>query len=72
MSGKKTILHTSDNEHWYKDSFEPIRDDKHIITIEFSKKNIRIDLNDEEDLVISITNPDCEIYDIINKLNQNQ
>ena len=40
---------------------------QHVITLEFSKRNIRIDLNDDEDLVISIVNP-CEIYDVLSKI----
>jgi len=57
-----TILLTKDCEHWYKDSSE------NVITLEFSKENIRIDLNDDQDLVISIVNPNCEIYDVLSKL----
>ena len=73
MSTKSTILLTDDNEHWYNDGSEPLtgvneKPYKDVITMEFSKKNIRIDLNDDEDLVISIVNPNCEIYDILSKL----
>lgn len=68
MSTKNTILLTNDNEHWYSD-LEPLTvdADRHVITLEFSKRNIRIDLNDDEDLVISIVNP-CEIYDVLSKI----
>lgn len=73
MSTKSTILLTNDNEHWYNDCSEPLtgideKPHKDVITLEFSKRNIRIDLNDSEDLVISIVNPNCEIYDILSKL----
>ncbi len=73
MSTKSTILLTDDNEHWYNDYSEPLtnideKPHKNVITLEFSKKNIRIDLNDDEDLVISIINPNCEIYDVLSKL----
>jgi len=74
MSTKSTILLTDDaNEHWYSDCSEPLsglndNSRKDVITLEFSKKNIRIDLNDSEDLVVSITNPDSEIYKVFSKL----
>jgi hypothetical protein len=73
MSTKNTILLTNDNEHWYNDCSEPLTplnssSYKDAITLEFSKKNIRVDMNDEEDLVITITNPDCEIYELLTKL----
>ena len=73
MSSKSTILLTNDNEHWYNDCSEPLtafgeKPYKDAITLEFSKQNIRIDLNDDEDLVISIINPKCEIYDVLSKL----
>src|SRR5690606_19488723 len=73
MSSRSTILLTRDGEHWYNDCSEPLtgideKPYKNVITLEFSKKNIRIDLNDNEDLVISIINPNCEIYDVLSKL----
>jgi hypothetical protein len=73
MSTKSTILLTNNKEHWYNDCSEPLtganeKPYKDVITLEFSKKNIRIDLNDDEDLVISIVNPNCEIYDVLSKL----
>lgn len=76
MSSKSTILYTKDsNEHWYRDSSEPLTPfgqapRKDAIILEFSKKNIRIDLNDSDDLVFTIINPNCEIYDIISQLNK--
>lgn len=36
--------------------------------MEFSKKNIRIESNNEDCLAISIINPDCEIYDMLLKI----
>jgi len=73
MSTRTTIILTNDNEHWYNDGSEPLtgineNTYKDVITLEFSKKNIRIDLNDDEDLVISIINPNCEIYEVFSKL----
>ena len=70
MSSKSTIILTNDNEHWYKESSEILSDNpyRYAITLEFSKKNIRIDLNDEEDLVISIINPESEIHKVISNL----
>ena len=60
---------TDQDEHWYSDCLEPTEmPHKDVITLEFSKKNIRIDLNDKDDLVISIINPNCEIYNIISKI----
>jgi hypothetical protein len=72
MSTKSSIILTNDNEHWYKDCAEPLSSNpyKNAITLEFSKKNIRVDLNDEEDLVITVTNPDCEIYKILSDLDK--
>jgi hypothetical protein len=74
MSSISTIILTNDNEHWFNDCSEPLTKlgEKHkdAITLEFSKKNIRIDLNDDDDLVITIINPNCEIYDIINNINK--
>lgn len=69
MSTKSTIVLTSDNEHWYDDCSDQHVDAsgqrQNAITMEFDKSNIRIDLNDESDLVITITNPDCDLYKII-------
>lgn len=72
MSTKSSILLTSDNEHWFTDCSEPLttfpKPYKDVITLEFSKKNIRVDANDNDDLIISITNPNCEIYDVLSDL----
>ena len=61
MSTKSTILLTKDNEHWYRDGTE--------ITLEFSKRNVWVDLNDDEDIIITVTNPDCKIYEVLGDLN---
>ena len=69
MSTRSTIILTDQDEHWYSDCSEPTEmPHKDVITLEFSKKNIRIDLNDKDDLVISIINPNYEIYNIISKI----
>jgi hypothetical protein len=68
MSTTSTIILTKHNEHWYQDSSEPLNSNNDAITLEFSKKNIRIDLNDDEDLIITITNPNSDIYSIISNL----
>ena len=72
MSTKNSILYTDDhNEHWFSDCSEPLYEsNKNAITMEFSKSNIRIESNDDNFLIITIINPDCELYDIISKINQ--
>lgn len=67
MSTKSTILLTRDNEHWYHDCSESLSDDPYsdAIVLEFSKDNIRIDVNDYNFLILTIINPDCDIYGII-------
>jgi hypothetical protein len=69
MSTKSTIILTNDNEHWYNDCSEPItkvgEPYKDAIVMVFDKKNIRIDCNDDDSLVITLTNPNSEIYDFI-------
>ena len=72
MSTKTSILLTNDHEHWYHDcsemlSNEPYRD---AIVLEFDKKNIRIDVNDEDDLIITLINPDSKIYKIIDEMSK--
>lgn len=74
MSTKSTIFLTEDNEHCYTDCNEPVtKDGKWIgdeMTMEISKENIRIDANDSQDLIITFTNPESEIYKLISKLKQ--
>lgn len=61
MSTKSTILLTKDNEHWYRDGTE--------ITLELSKRNVHVDLNDDEEIIITVTNPNSEIYQVLADLN---
>jgi hypothetical protein len=70
MSTKSSIILTNDNEHWYTDCSEPLAKNPYMdaITLEFSKRNVRVDLNDKEDIVITVTNPDCEIYKVLSDL----
>lgn len=70
MSAKNTLFLTSDNEHWYEDSNEMLDESKYAITLEFSKENIRVDCNDDNDLVITVTNPNSELHSILSHLNQ--
>lgn len=66
MSTKSSIILTNDNEHWYSDCSEYTESGEFILTLEFSKENIRIELNDDHDLVISIIK-DCELLQTIKK-----
>ena len=70
MSTKSSIILTNDNEHWYNDCSEPLAENPYrdAITLEFSKRNVRVDLNDKEYIVITVTNPDCEIYKVLSDL----
>lgn len=72
MSSKSSILLTKDNEHWYSDSSERLEKlDGTIvdaITLEFSKENIRIDINDQEDLVFTLVNPNAEVFEFLSQL----
>lgn len=70
MSSNRTIILTSDDEHWFSDCSEPLSRDqfKDAITLEFSKKNVRLDVNNDDEIIITITNPNCEIYDIFSDL----
>ena len=70
MSTKSTILLTNDDEHWYNDSSEPLSSSKEVITLEFSKKNIRIDFDDDEKISISIINPDSELYKALSEISK--
>ena len=66
MSSKSTIFLSGMNEHFYFDRSEPLQVEpyREVITLEFSKENIRVDVNDDEDLIISLTNPSSEIYEL--------
>lgn len=75
MSSKGTLFLTNDyNEHCYTDCSEYYKNDQggvsDSITIEFSKENIRVDANDNEDLVITITNVNSEIYKIFEQISK--
>ena len=66
MSTKSTIILTdSNNEHIFFDSQSVFstKNEKYAeeISFEFSKKNIRIDINDNEDLCFSL-DKNSEIY----------
>ena len=62
MSTKSTIFLTWEDEHWFEDCAEPLNDSCNAITLDFNKANIRIDCNDDNSLIITIINPDCELY----------
>jgi len=66
MSTKSTIMLNRENEHWFSDCSEPLNDSCNAITLEFNKSNIRIDCNDDDSLIITIINPECELYKLIN------
>ena len=66
MSTKSTIFLTYEDEHWFSDCGEILQGEHNAITLEFNKQNIRIDCNDEECLVITITNPHCDLYHLFN------
>ena len=75
MSSRNTIFLTDDNEHAFFDCSEPLGETQNstyndALTIEFDKQNIRIDLNDKEDLVITITNPNSDLYKIFRNLDK--
>lgn len=69
MSSKSTIILTNDDEHWYKEGNEYLGSNgSRAIVMEFDKKNIRVDLNDKDSLVITLINPDSEIYKLVRDL----
>jgi len=74
MSTKSTIFLSNDyDEHWYNEHSEPLQGwpiYKDAITLEFSKANIRVDENDDDSLIITITNPNCELYNLIKNINK--
>ena len=75
MSTKSTIFYTNDfDEHCYEDCAEPHTNKeglrKDAISIEFDKKNIRIDANDDDCLCITITNVDSDLYKIFERLGE--
>jgi hypothetical protein len=66
---EKSILLTSDDEHWYTDIIEPLpsKYNKNAMTLQFSKKNVEIDIT-EEKIYIKIVNANCDIYKILSDL----
>ena len=76
MSSKNTLFLTEDNEHAYLDCSEQYPDkngdSQDALTIEFDKKNIRIDMNNEGELVLTIINVDSDLYKIMSKLKDNE
>ncbi len=72
MSSKSTITLTGDNEHIYHDCNDPVYDgEKWIgdkIFIELDKKHTTIECNDEDALIISLDDPNSEIYKLIQSL----
>lgn len=66
MSSKSSYFLTDRNEHAFSDCLEPVEDSSgqwvgDAITLEFSKRNIRIEQNDEQDLIITL-NWDSELF----------
>ena len=77
MSSKNTIFLTNDhNEHCYFDCSEQSEDYtgviQDVITIEFSKENIRLDSNNDSELVLTITNVDSEIHKVFSKVTEKE
>lgn len=75
MSTRSTIIHTKEQEHWFFDSSEvlnkPTDPRKNAISIEFSKKNVRIDsVEGEESVCLTITNCESEIYKLFEELSK--
>lgn len=70
MSTKSSIILTKDNEHWYEEfsQIDPVTGDPEII-LEFDKKNIEIDTDNNNDLIL-ILKPGCELYQIIKRIRQ--
>ena len=72
MSSKATIFLTNDNEHCYFECNEQITTkegkNKSAIVVEFDKKNISVDYENETDLVLTINNPDSDLYKIFENI----
>ena len=74
MSSKGHFLITNDfNEEFYEDVSEQYKTEQHehgasAITLEFSKENIRVDANDKDYLVLTITNVNSELYKIFEQI----
>ena len=74
MSTISTLFLTKDNEHFYQELGYPIYKDGKIVgyplVLEMDKENIKIVSNDDESLVIEITNPDSELYKHLMKMKE--
>ena len=70
MSTKETIILTDENEHWFFDCAEPLAMNKDAMTLEFSSKNIRLEQCNKDYIVLTITNPNCEIYKVLLELHK--
>ena len=74
MSSKSTLFLTKDNEHFYNDGNEPhYKNGKWIgdtLVLEMCKENINILINNNEDLVIEIINPESELYKNMMKMRE--
>lgn len=69
MSTKSTLFLTNDfNEECFKETEPFLKGQADFITIEFDKQNIRIERNNERDLILTITNPNAEIYKIFEQI----
>lgn len=73
MSSKSTIYDTNDHaeEAFFDGNAQMVNKYglvKDEITLSFDKENIRVDRNNEAELIFSITNPDSEIYKIFERL----
>lgn len=72
MSSRSSYFLTCDrNEHAYSDCFEPVEDVNgqyvgDAITLEFSKSNIRIELSDEQYMVLTL-NVDSDLFRTIKR-----
>lgn len=69
MSTKSSIILTNDNEHWYVELSQLDAMGEPDIILEFDKKNIKIDTDDSDDLIL-ILKPGCELYNIIKRIKQ--
>ena len=67
MSTKSSIFLTNDNEHWYEEHSECSRGGSDIV-IELSKANIKVLLNDSEDLIVQVF-AGTEIHNKIKQIN---
>jgi len=73
MSTKSTIFLTNDNEHCYLEFSQELNNNDeyvtHFIDLEMNKSNIKVIVNDKNDLVIRIFKG-SELYDNILSINK--